>query len=38
MGETLFKRVKGNNCKTLNIRNKPSLLGKKIGTLKKELK
>ena len=26
------------NCTTLNIRNKPSLLGKKIGTLKKGAK
>ena len=26
------------NCNTLNIRNKPSLLGKKIGTLKKGAK
>lgn len=26
------------NCNTLNIRNKPSLLGKKIGTLKKGTK
>ena len=26
------------NCKTLNVRNKPSLLGKKVGTLKKGAK
>ena len=33
-----YKTKTAFNCNTLNIKNKPSLLGKKIGTLKKELK